>query len=73
MIYLTEQLLDLPARIGYPLQLPGLSEEIYHPQFATSVGMLLYAYNLKEKVKEEKKEGIIEKIRKSLFKFIKGG
>ena len=73
MIYLTEQLLDLPARVGYPLQLPGLSEEIYHPQFATSVGMLWYVYNLKEKVKEEKKEGIIEKIRKSLFKFIKGG
>ncbi len=73
IIYLTEQLLDLPARIGYPSQLPGLTEEIYHPQFATSVGMLWYVYNLKEKIKEEKRGGIIEKLRKSLFKFIRGG
>jgi cell division protein FtsA len=73
MVYLTEQLLDLPARVGYPSQLPGLTEEIYHPQFATSVGMLWYVYNFKEKIKEEKRGGIIEKLRKSLFKFIKGG
>jgi cell division protein FtsA len=73
MVYLTEQLLDLPARIGYPSQLPGLTEEIYHPQFATSVGMLWYVYNLKEKIKEERRGGIIEKLKKSLFKFIRGG
>jgi cell division protein FtsA len=73
MVYLAEQILDLPARIGYPLQFSGLTEEINHPQFATSVGMLFYAYNLKEKLKEEKKEGIIEKIKKSLLKFFKGG
>lgn len=73
MVYLAEQILDLPARIGYPLQFSGLTEEINHPQFATSVGMLFYAYNLKEKLKEEKKEGIIEKIKKSLLKFLKGG
>ncbi len=71
--HLAEQIFDLPARIGYPLKLSGLTEETYHPQFATSVGMLFYVYNLKDKIKGEKKEGLIEKLKKSFLKFIRGG
>ncbi|MCD6489651.1 MAG: cell division protein FtsA [Thermodesulfobacterium sp.] len=74
IIYLAEQIFNLPARIGYPFKLAGLAEETYHPQFATSVGMLSYVYSgLKEKIKEDKKEGLIEKLKKSFSKFIKGG
>ncbi|MBO8144376.1 MAG: cell division protein FtsA [Thermodesulfobacterium sp.] len=74
IIYLAEQIFNLPARIGYPLKLAGLAEETYHPQFATSVGMLSYVYSgLKEKIKEDKKERLIEKLKKSFLKFIKGG
>lgn len=73
IVYLAEQIFDLPVRIGYPFRFSGLTEEIYHPQFATSVGMLVYVYNLKEKIKEEKKEGIIERFKKGFLKFLKGG
>ncbi|MCU4138860.1 MAG: Cell division ATPase FtsA [Thermodesulfobacteria bacterium] len=73
IIYLADQTFELPTRIGYPLQLAGLTEEIYHPQFATSVGMLFYVYNLRKNIKEEKKGGIIEKLKRSFLKFIKGG
>lgn len=71
--YLAEQMFDLPVRIGYPFRLSGLTEEIYHPQFATSVGMLIYVYNNFFKIKKEKKEGIIERFKKSFLKFLKGG
>lgn len=54
IIYLADQILDLPTRIGYPPKLPGLTEEIYHPQYATAVGLLLYAYNSLEAEDEGK-------------------
>ncbi len=73
LVYLFEQMLDLPTRIGFPFKLAGLAEETHHPQFATSVGMLLYAYNLQERVKEERKEGIFHKLKKGFIKFLKGG
>lgn len=68
LIYLTDQILDLPARIGYPERLPGLTEEIYHPQFATAVGMLIYAYNnlIQGVEKPTKKKGLIQKIKEIL-------
>lgn len=68
LIYLTDQILDLPARIGYPERLPGLTEEVYHPQFATAVGMLIYAYNnlVSGIEKAPKKKGVIEKIKELL-------
>ena len=68
LIYLTDQILDLPARIGYPERLPGLTEEIYHPQFATAVGMLIYAFNnlIQGVEKAPKKKGFIEKLKELL-------
>lgn len=65
LLYLTDQYLDLPARVGYPERLPGLSEEIYHPKFSTAVGMLLYAYkNLINQIEKPKKgKGLLEKLR----------
>ena len=68
LLYLTDQYLDLPARIGYPERLPGLSEEIHHPKFSTAVGMLLYAYqNLINQIEKPKKgKGLLEKLRELL-------
>lgn len=65
LIYLCDQILDLPARIGFPERLPGLTEEIYHPQYATAVGMLIYAYQnyYQATEKPQKKRGILDMIR----------
>lgn len=71
IIYLADQILDLPTRIGYPPKLPGLTEEIYHPQYATAVGLLLYAYHSLETESEEKVKGkgFWERIKELLKKF----
>jgi cell division protein FtsA len=64
LIYLTDQILDLPTRIGYPVKLKGLGEEINHPQFATAVGMLVYAFQnyQVEEAKRPGKKGFFRKI-----------
>lgn len=69
LLYLTDQYLDLPARVGYPERLPGLSEEIHHPKFSTAVGMLLYAYqNLINQIEKPRKgRSLLERLR-DLFK-----
>ncbi len=69
LIYLTDQILDLPARIGYPEKLPGLTEEIYHPKYATAVGMLIYAYQnyyIGKEKSYKRSEGLWQKIKKLL-------
>ncbi len=63
-----EQLFDLPVRIGYPVALSGLSEEVSHPRLATAVGLVLYAHRyldwgLEEPIKEE---GFLKKFKKIL-------
>ena len=65
LIYLTDQTLDLPTRIGYPVKLKGLGEEINHPQFATAVGMLVYAFQnyQVEEAKTFKGKGILQKLK----------
>jgi len=40
---LGRRVLDLPVRVGYPARLDGLVEAISSPQYATSVGLLLWA------------------------------
>lgn len=73
LVYLADQMFDLPARVGYPMRLQGLTEEIYHPQFATAVGMLLYLHRYGEKEPQEKEEGILKRIKRSLSKIFRGG
>ena len=36
--------LKLPVKIGYPRGLEGLIDEVSDPEFASSVGMILYGY-----------------------------
>ncbi len=74
LVYLADQMFDLPTRVGYPPKLSGLTEEIHHPQFATAVGMLLYGYRFKEKIIEvEKGEGLFGKLKKKFLKILQGG
>jgi cell division protein FtsA len=37
---LAEQVFDLPARVGVPVGIEGLTEVVNHPRFATGVGLL---------------------------------
>lgn len=40
---LTSEILGVQARIGLPQGIPGLTEELRHPGFATSVGLVAFA------------------------------
>ncbi len=42
MLELTEEMLGMPARQGLPLGVQGLTQELSHPVYATSVGLALY-------------------------------
>jgi len=48
-----EQIFELPVRVGYPVRLSGLSEEVHHPRLSTAVGLLLYADRYLEQPPEE--------------------
>jgi cell division protein FtsA len=37
---LAEQVFELPVRIGYPLDVDGLTEVVSHPKYSTGVGLL---------------------------------
>jgi len=45
---LASEILNLPARIGYPLKLGGMVDEYYNPIYATGVGLVLYGEAKKE-------------------------
>jgi cell division protein FtsA len=38
-----KRVLGLPAKVGYPKHITGLIDEVKYPQYASLVGMLLYA------------------------------
>jgi cell division protein FtsA len=44
MLYITESLLQVPARTGMPVRLSHMPGELVHPGFSTAIGMLLYAH-----------------------------
>ncbi len=64
---LADQILDMPTRIGYPPEFPGLAGEVNLPQYATAVGMLMEVFKGREMQPREKKRSFWEKIKK-LFK-----
>jgi cell division protein FtsA len=43
MVEVAKRTLNLPARIGKPMALQGMIEDIHKPSFATSIGLLYYA------------------------------
>ena len=44
LLDVAESLLRVPARIGYPVPLSKMPEELVQPDFAATVGMLLYSH-----------------------------
>ena len=61
-----ESLLRVPARIGYPVPLPGMPAELARPEFATLIGMLLYTHRTQIR-KANEEQGLRQKIQ-GLFK-----
>ncbi|GER87275.1 cell division protein FtsA [Dictyobacter vulcani] len=53
ILELAGQILDLPARIGSPLGLHGLSDSINRPAFSTAVGLLLWGLSNTSLLMEE--------------------
>jgi cell division protein FtsA len=43
IIEVAKRTLNLPARVGKPIELRGLVDDIQKPSYATSIGLLLYA------------------------------
>jgi cell division protein FtsA len=44
LLDVSESLLRVPARIGFPVPLSRMPQELAQPEFATAVGMLLYTH-----------------------------
>jgi cell division protein FtsA len=44
MLDVTESLLRVPGRIGYPVRLSQMPSELNHPSYAVMIGTLLYAH-----------------------------
>jgi cell division protein FtsA len=44
LLDVAESVLRVPARIGYPVPLSKMPEELVQPEFAATVGMLLYSH-----------------------------
>ena len=41
---MADQIFQLPARIGYPRNISGLSDAVNSPEYATAVGLVLYGF-----------------------------
>lgn len=46
---LSEQILDLPTRVGYPDRVGGLKDVVMDPKYSTAVGLLMYAAQNRKK------------------------
>jgi cell division protein FtsA len=60
-----ESLLRVPARIGYPVPLSRMPEELARPEFAAVIGMLLYTHRTQVR-KASEEQGLKAKL-KSIF------
>jgi cell division protein FtsA len=48
MIELAEQVLEMPVRQGLPLGIPGISDELSHPVYATAIGLTMFGAQSRE-------------------------
>jgi cell division protein FtsA len=60
-----ESLLRVPARIGYPVPLSRMPEELAKPEFAAAIGMLLYTHRTQVR-KASEEQGLRAKL-KAIF------
>lgn len=68
---LASEIFDCPVRVGNPIQLSGLKDEVCKPQYATALGLIRYgAQNYHGPTRESGKfSGIFEKIKSFFAKF----
>jgi cell division protein FtsA len=65
---LGEKVTKLPARVGYPVTLFGISDVLRDPAYATSVGLLLWKINNKETQAWQTKENNIRRLLSRVFR-----
>lgn len=60
-----EEIFDLPIRRGDPTGVGGLVDRVNTPDYATTVGLILYGYSqLEEKgIKKDRKKGLLVKVK----------
>ena len=64
LVPLAENILNLPARVGYPINITGLSDKINDPMFATAVGLARFTADENEEYRPEIKatDSVLSKI-----------
>jgi cell division protein FtsA len=65
---ITEDILDLPMRLGMPQKVEGLSEVISSPDYTTAIGLIKYAQKEEFPIYERR---FVRRKRRSLFRKIK--
>ncbi|MCX7974257.1 MAG: cell division protein FtsA [Candidatus Aminicenantes bacterium] len=61
---IAEEIFDLPVRRGEPTNVGGLVDRVSTPDFATSVGLILYGFNKwrERGITRERKKGLLAKL-----------
>jgi cell division protein FtsA len=71
-VELAQEVFELPARIGYPTRLGGLTEEVASPIYATGLGLVLYGLSrsaVEPGERRRKNAGVFDKMRNWLKEF----
>jgi cell division protein FtsA len=64
MLDVAESQLRAPARIGMPVRLPHMPQELNHPAWAVAIGMVLYAHRTRmTRAAEESSSSLRDKLR----------
>jgi len=70
LVDLAKEELGLPAQIGFPLELDGITEEIDDPSFATAIGLVLWGLDNRNKKQDNSGESTVGKIKIWLKRFL---
>ena len=63
MVDLAEQIFDLPARIGYPRKVGGMTDMVKTPQFSTAIGLVFFGMKNETSQRfKETEEGMISRL-----------
>jgi cell division protein FtsA len=66
LLHLAEQNLGLPVRLGCCTGLDNMGAELPEPEYATLVGLVVYA-NRRRLLRDAKEKGFVAKLRRALF------
>jgi len=61
MVELAEQVFDMPAKMGCPAGIEGLSDVISNPMHSTGVGLLLWGFRKPEEKRNEKEKNLVKR------------